>query len=474
MSLFYERSSFTIVYTAVVIMSEDNEQQVSPQTVEEEEVNEVVETPEPEHTGPRQKRLDDFDVNPEAIGEGAFGKVYEVEDKETHVKYAMKVLNKQHIMKEKKINYVKLERDVLAKLRHPNIIKLILTFQNPANLYYVVELAPNGDLQHVLNEKYTLDIPCTAVLTGQVLLAISHMHKNRIIHRDLKPENILLDSKNRVKVTDFGTSKMFGADEPFQVERGSFVGTADYVCPETLNEKPVGPASDLWSFGCILYTLLVGVPPFRTESNYATFQKIENLDYTIPDFVPVHARDLISKLLVIEPEKRLGYGEYETNYESIREHPFYAFVGDWDTLDTRPTPEFEPFLPALSARKASAETEATANGEEATPKSTTMVPELLMMNETSILEGMVKKRRKVFSVKKRRLVLTSKPRLFYVDMGNKAIMGDITLSKDVKVTLEKGKKFKIEVPGRIYDLSSEDVSPEEWKEAIEKVVAQLP
>lgn len=437
------------------------------------------EQPAADPSKPRQKRMNDFDVNPDALGEGAFGKVYEVTDKETHVKYAMKVLSKLHIEKEKKIAYVKLERDVMAKLRHRNIVRLILTFQDKSNLYYVVELAPNGDLQHVLNQKYALDIPCTMIITGQLLLAIAHMHKNRVIHRDLKPENILLDSENRVKVTDFGTAKMFGADEPFVAQKGSFVGSADYVCPETLNETPVGPASDLWSFGCILYCLLVGVPPFHADSMYGTFEKIKALDYTIPDFVPAHARDLISKLLVLDPEKRLGYGEYDTDYASIREHPFYALV-EWDTLPEKPVPKFESFLPALNARPEPTPAAETAAPEVVegfdTPEKTvaSLVRELLAENEQVLYEGNIVKRRRIFSVKKRRLVLTNKPRLFYVDMGTKQIKGEVPLSKDLKVVLEKGTKWKIQVPGRVYDLSSEAPSvPSEWKSAIEKVIAGM-
>lgn len=286
----------------------------------------------------RQKRRDDFNLG-ELLGHGAFGQVIKVTDKETGHEYAMKVLSKSHIVKEKKMNYVKVERDVMTKLRHPNIVRLCLTFQDPGNLYYVIEYAKNGDLQKVLDQKKTLSLECTKVLTGQVLLALAHIHQHHIIHRDIKPENILLDEKNRVKVTDFGTAKMFDKDAPFFVERGSFVGSADYVSPEVLNETPVGPASDMWSFGCLIYTLLVGNSPFHTDSMYETFQKIQNLQYSIPNTVPKDAKDLIQKLLVVDTKKRIGDGEYDSNYESIRNHPFYKGI-NWDTLPTQELPPF--------------------------------------------------------------------------------------------------------------------------------------
>ncbi|KAH0787740.1 AGC family protein kinase [Histomonas meleagridis] len=287
----------------------------------------------------RQKRRDDFNLC-ELIGHGAFGQVLRVTDKETGKNYAMKVLSKAHIVKEKKMNYVKVERDVMTKLRHPNIVRLCLTFQDPGNLYYVIEYAKNGDLQKVLNEKKTLSIENTKIIMGQVLLALAHMHQHRIIHRDMKPENILLDEHNRVKITDFGTAKMFAADVPFYVERGSFVGSGDYVSPETLNETPVGPSSDLWSYGCILYTLLVGQPPFHTDSMYETFQRIQNLQYEIPESVPNDAKDLIKKLLIIDPTKRIGHGEYESNYAPIREHPFFNGI-EWESLPTKEIPNLE-------------------------------------------------------------------------------------------------------------------------------------
>ena len=143
-------------------------------------------------------------------------------------------------------------------------------------------------------------------------------------------------------------------------------------------------------------------------------------------------------------------------------------------------PAFESFLPALSARaernpQGAEEKSESADVVETTEKaSESLVPELLMAKEESVYEGNVVKRRRLLSVKKRRLVLTNKPRLFYVDMSTKSIKGEIPLSKELKVVLEKGKKWKIEVPGRVYDLSSETPNaPGEWKAAIEKVIKDM-
>src|SRR5690606_5568759 len=136
------------------------------------------------------------------------------------------------------------------------------------------------------------------------------MHSRNIIHRDLKPENVLLDDKMHVKITDFGTAKILSPPPPrpnggpsdnpghmmdgMQVEdrANSFVGTAEYVSPELLVHKSACKASDLWAFGCIIYQLLAGRPPFKAANEYLTFQKIVGLEYEFPRGFPPVARDL--------------------------------------------------------------------------------------------------------------------------------------------------------------------------------------
>jgi 3-phosphoinositide dependent protein kinase-1 len=443
---------------------------------------------------PRQKRKDDFHLG-EVLGQGAFGQVLKVTDKETGREYAMKILSKQHIIKEKKMDYVKVERDVMTKLNHPNIVRLVLTFQDPENLHYVIEYASGGDLQRVLNEHKSLDTEIVQVVMGQTILALAHMHQNRIIHRDLKPENMLLDGERRLKITDFGTAKIFSADVPFELEKGSFVGSADYVCPETLMEVPVGPSSDLWSFACILYAFIAGVPPFRAESNYAIFERIQAGNYTFPDWFPADAKDLISKLLIVEAKDRLGHGEYGDGYASIREHPFFSKITDWDSLPNESPPPWAPFRktagvtraasasviapsnPAALSPDAGHETSksmiVTGTSSEIQPESgQSKYPHFLLTTEKCILEGPIVKKR-YLSVKKRWLVLTSNPRLFYVNQETKQVMGEIPLNSETKVVLGGGDKWSIEVPGRVYSLQvSGAPSPSEWKEKIERQMAR--
>jgi 3-phosphoinositide dependent protein kinase-1 len=341
--------------------------------------------PPPSSGGVCQKRLNDFNVG-EVLGQGAFGQVQKVIDKEDGKQYAMKVLSKSHIMREKKMPYVRVERDVMSKCRHPNIIRLILTFQDTENLYYVTELAPHGDLQKVLNDRKTLNIETARVAVGQTLLAVAHMHQKRVLHRDLKPENLLLGTKWNVKVTGFGTAKIVDDSVPFGLQRGSFVGSADYVSPEVLGDAPVGPSADLWAVGCILFAFLVGTGPFRGETQFETFHKIQGLEYTFPPGMSADAQDLIRRLLRLDPAERLGHGEYAREYASIKEHPFFAGI-DWGALPEREVPTLSKPVEVAPAPRPGREDpparEERSGGE-------TAVPGLLGADERSILEGTIK------------------------------------------------------------------------------------
>lgn len=155
------------------------------------------------------------------------------------------------------------------------------------------------------------------------------MHARGVIHRDLKPENILLDHKMRIKVTDFGTAKLLEHEFdqsgsilttfPQDYRAKSFVGTAEYVAPELLAEKGQGKACDVWAFGCIMYQLMAGNPPFKASNEYQTFQKIIKLQYTYPPGFPSCGRDLIKNILVLDPNQRWPISR-------IKAHPFFEGV----------------------------------------------------------------------------------------------------------------------------------------------------
>jgi 3-phosphoinositide dependent protein kinase-1 len=205
----------------------------------------------------------------------------------------------------------------------------------------------------------TFDVECTQFYAAQILDTIEYMHSRGVIHRDLKPENVLLDDKMHIKITDFGTAKILDPPKrpPQQNGEGSgvsaardhtggaedsransFVGTAEYVSPELLTDKAACKASDLWAFGCMVFQLLAGRPPFKASNEYQTFQKIVNLEYEFPKGFPPVAKDLVERLLVLDPAKRL-------NIEHIKKHEFFEGLEWGRKLWKQKAPRLKPYVP---------------------------------------------------------------------------------------------------------------------------------
>lgn len=297
-----------------------------------------------------KKGVRDFSFG-KILGEGSYSTVYLATDRQSLKEYAIKVLEKKHIIKEKKIKYVNIEKNTLNRLtEHPGIVRLYYTFQDETSLYYVLDLCNGGELLGVLKRTGTFDVECTKFYGAQILDAIEYMHSRGVIHRDLKPENVLLDDNMHVKITDFGTAKLLPDPRdprpPEQMERSqqesgraaSFVGTAEYVSPELLTEKSAGKPSDLWAFGCIIYQLLAGRPPFKGASEYLTFQKIVGLEYEFPVGFPPAARDLVERCLVLDPSRRL-------TIEHIKNHEFFDGQMFGKELWRTKAPRLRPYMP---------------------------------------------------------------------------------------------------------------------------------
>lgn len=300
-----------------------------------------------------KKGVRDF-VFGRTLGEGSYSTVLLATDRQTLKEYAVKILDKKHIIKEKKIKYVNIEKDTLNRLtEHPGIVRLYYTFQDSASLYYVLDIASGGELLGVLKKIGSFDEECTRFYGAQILDAIEHMHNRGVIHRDLKPENVLLDDQMHIKITDFGTAKLLpdprkskdpptsydiAGDDHESTRAQSFVGTAEYVSPELLTDKNACKASDLWAFGCIIYQLLTGRPPFKAANEYLTFQKIVGLDYEFPPGFPHAARDLVERLLVLDPQRRLSL-------EHIKNHEFFDGTQWGRGLWRMKAPRLKPYIP---------------------------------------------------------------------------------------------------------------------------------
>ena len=329
-----------------------------------------------------KKGVKDFHFG-RTLGEGSYSTVMLATDRQTLKEYAIKVLDKRHIIKEKKVKYVNIEKDTLNRLTdHPGVVRLYYTFQDERSLYFVLDLASGGELLGVLKRLTTFDEECTRFYGAQVLDTIDHMHSRGIIHRDLKPENILLDDNMHTKITDFGTAKILDAPGrprhpsdamplPGNLTNGvqedskkSFVGTAEYVSPELLDNRDAGKPCDLWAFGCIIYQLLAGRPPFKAANEYLTFQKILSLQFTFPPGFPPVARDLVERLLVLDPECRL-------TIDHIKNHEFFDGIRWGKGLWEQKAPRLKSYSPPVHSISLNG---ADANGSSAAAASSGMPP----------------------------------------------------------------------------------------------------
>ncbi|KAG2187899.1 hypothetical protein INT44_000649, partial [Umbelopsis vinacea] len=340
----------------------------------------------PDHPHHRHHRtINDFELMG-TLGEGSYSTVLAAKDKKTGQSYAIKVLDKFHIIREKKQKYVNIEKLALIRMNHPGIVSLYWTLQDRNSLCrilgdfleyreamklirtnsmssdYVITLAPHGELLTYIKKLGSFDLATTQFYAAEILSALEHVHSKKVIHRDVKPENILLDENMHIKLTDFGSAKLLDEDEaPISqapppnedVEEGrrgrpkanSFVGTAEYVSPELLSARAASTASDFWALGCIIYQLLAGKPPFKGATDWLTFGKIQRLEYTFPGSFPVVAKDLVQKLLVLDPQVRLGSDE-TGGVEALKAHAFFEGV-QWDQLFASEAPKLRPFLPKM-------------------------------------------------------------------------------------------------------------------------------
>lgn len=242
------------------------------------------------------------------LGRGATSVVYRCEEKQTQKPYAVKVLKKTI---DKKI--VRTEIGVLLRLSHPNIIELKEIFETDTDISLVLELVTGGELFDRIVERGYYSERDAAHVIKQILEAVAYLHENGVVHRDLKPENLLyadLSLDAPLKIADFGLSKII--DD--QVTMKTVCGTPGYCAPEILRGNAYGPEVDMWSVGVILYILLCGFEPFfDPRGDQYMYSRILNCDYEFVspwwDEVSLNAKDLVSKLIVLDPHKRLSVRE---------------------------------------------------------------------------------------------------------------------------------------------------------------------
>ena len=460
------------------------------------------------------------------------------------------------------------EKDAMLRLSAswsstaPYFVRLYATFQTVDNLFFVLSYAKRGDMLRFIKKMAAKEVDVTQFYAAEIVQALEHLHSLNIVHRDLKPENILLNADMHILVTDFGSAKILSSSSAptptseaappeagqgpggDRSRRNSFVGTAQYVSPEILTNSGCSPALDLWALGCIIYQMVTGIPPFQGNSEYLIFQKVKNvvsksgqnikwiflqiqsLDYSFYEGFDPQARDMVEKLLVIDPTRRLGAGD-NTGYPSIKSHPFFenidfdrlhettppqirSYVSDPEEPDTvwAKFPEMEPGMgPGAMTRMLRLQIE-EGSLEESDPEDEdpTLDENSSLNSEGSCIppsgnigdltdeernrlldiqrrnneyhqfveeklilkQGILDKKKGLWS-RRRMFLLTEGPRLFYVDPKEKVLKGEIPWSADMKTEMKSFKIFFVHTPNRVYYLIDPTSYATKWCEAIDSV-----
>lgn len=275
------------------------------------------------------------------IGRGTFAQqVALAQHAQSQDMVVVKTLDKDTLVKRKQVAHTLDEKRVLQAVGgHPFIVTLYSSFQTSCDVNFVLEYCQGGELFYHLQQQFKQKFDENAVrfYAAEVLTALSALHEKHIVYRDLKPENVLLDAQGHVKLADFGFAKqgMVPGKRTF-----SFCGSPEYLSPEMVERDGHDITTDMWSFGCFVFELLTGSPPFQDNNMQRLFDRIQEARVWYPPYLGGSAVDLMKKLLRVDPSSRL------TACQAM-DHPFFKTV-DWSALLQRQvTP---PIVPLCQGR----------------------------------------------------------------------------------------------------------------------------
>lgn len=239
------------------------------------------------------------------LGEGSFAKVKFASNVQTNDSAAIKILDKDQVLRHKMVEQIKREISTMKLIKHPNVVQLHEVMASKTKIYIVLEFVDGGELFDKIVNKGRLKEDEARRYFQQLINAVDYCHSRGVYHRDLKPENLLLDSCGALKVSDFGLS----AFSPQVREDGllhTTCGTPNYVAPEVLSDKGYdGTASDIWSCGVILFVLMAGYLPFDEPNLMALYKKIWKADFTFPSWFSSGAKKFLKRVLDPNPQTRI-------------------------------------------------------------------------------------------------------------------------------------------------------------------------
>ncbi|XP_059608111.1 serine/threonine-protein kinase PLK4 [Phlebotomus argentipes] len=258
------------------------------------------------------ERIEDYRML-EPLGKGGFAQVYKAMCLTTGVFVAIKKIDKRMMLERGLEKRVRQEVIIHSQLKHPSIVEMFAFFEDENYVYLVLELARHGNLQIFLNNLgRTMSETETAGVMKQVVAGLLYLHSLRIVHRDLSLSNLLLMDDRRVKIADFGLAVQLEAPDERHV---TLCGTPNYMSPEVASRTSHGPPADVWSVGIMIYTLLVGRPPFATPATSMTLNRVVTSPCQLPSYLSPDAVDLLSRLLQKNPSERIAL-------EDIPRHAF--------------------------------------------------------------------------------------------------------------------------------------------------------
>ncbi|CAH0486533.1 unnamed protein product [Peronospora farinosa] len=397
------------------------------------------------------------------LGQGSYAKVFHAQLKKSRLNFAVKVMDQKFIRKENKTAFVLTERKVMSRLVHPHIAKFYCSFRDHHSLYLVIELCRGGDLFGLISKEYQknqeegiTEAACSFTLTqfymAELAKALEFMHSQHVIHRDIKPDNLLLSQEGHLKVIDFGTAK----DQD-------------------------GESSDMFT----------GRAPFVAENDYLTFQMIINHssdEFDIPSSVPDTAQDLIRKLLVQDPDERIGAQQNEEGYAALKNHPFFEGI-EWDDISDQ-TPPYHPPELVLSEAKLdgasenwtvaeyfsgdfseSTSDEFSSRCSRSSSSHQKQRPTCIGYDEQIRFEAKVKVRSRRFN-RSRDLFLTDAPRLIVISSWSGSLKREIFLTPDTTVNEIDPHTFDVVSASNTIRITDSSNLAQKWARAISEVISE--
>ena len=272
--------------------------------------------------------LEDFSIelkdldNIKELGRGNYGFVNLVRSKKNKHLYAIKALNLMQIKKENLQQSVELEKNVLLKVDHPFIMKMVKYLKNDTHIFFIMEYIRGKELWDVMRDIGLCDKSQTQFYGASMLISIDYLHKHHYIYRDLKPENIMINEKGYIKIIDFGTVK------EIKDRTTTTVGTPQYMAPEMVSGTGYAFQVDMWAIAICMYELFCGKVPFGEDSEdpMEIYRAVSKEDLTFPSFVHDDLfMGLMTKMLKKSPTSRLW------KFDQIKENPYFKDF-DWEKL----------------------------------------------------------------------------------------------------------------------------------------------